>query len=350
MSPKIRPHTVLITGGAGFIGSRLIRRFFLKYPDVHVICLDALTYAGNRKNLADIPKASRLIFVKGDITDAPLVRRVYKKYRPDLVINCAAETHVDRSIHGAADAFVRTNVLGTTVLLRALLDAPFVKKYVQVSTDEVYGSLTLASKKAFTESSPLAPNSPYAGSKAAGDLLARSFFKTYGLPIVITRCSNNYGPYQYPEKFIPFSIFRLMQSKPLTLYGDGNYIRDWIHVNDHADALILASGSGVPGEIYNIGASDEVSNLDLARSILTYFGKDESMLSFVADRLGHDRRYAIDSNKIRHDLGWKPSHSFRKSLPETIGWYVDNQRWVDDALKRNGLANQHIVSEDKDAV
>ena len=331
---------ILVCGGAGFIGSHFIQRLSATSPDARIVCLDALTYAGNRKNL---PKSPNLIFVKGDIADAALVRRVFKKYQPGYVINFAAETHVDRSIHIGAGEFVRTNITGTAVLLQALLDSPFIKNYLQVSTDEVYGSLSLASKKAFTETSPLAPNSPYAASKAAGDLLARSFFRTYGLPIVITRCSNNYGSHQYPEKLIPYSVSHLIAGEPITLYGDGKYVRDWIHVDDHVDALMSVLERGVPGEIYNIGASDEVSNLELAHQLLAIFDKKDDMLSFVADRPGHDRRYAIDSAKIRRELGWKPKHTFKKSFPETVKWYVDNQRWVADSLKGSGAANAHIA-------
>jgi len=331
---------ILVCGGAGFIGSNFIRQLLIRQPKAIVVCFDALTYAGSRNNLP--LENPRLLFVKGDITDEQAVERAFKKYKPAHVINFAAESHVDRSIHGGAAAFAHTNVYGTTVLLQALLRAPQVEKFVQVSTDEVYGSLSLKSKKKFTEEAPLAPNSPYAASKAAADQMARAFHKTYGLPIVVTRCSNNYGPYQYPEKLIPFSITRLMEGKPIAIYGDGQYVRDWIHVDDHSSALILALMQGVPGEIYNIGADDEISNLELAYRLLTHFNKDVSAIRFVADRPGHDRRYAIDASKARRALEWKPVHSLDTSFETTVAWYVSNTSWIKKALKRADAANAHI--------
>lgn len=333
--------TILVCGGAGFIGSNFIRRVLSESPKTRIVCVDALTYAGNKENLKGLPK-ERLLFVKGDITDNVHMQRLFKKYVPAYVVNFAAESHVDRSIHGGAEAFVRTNVLGTTVLLDALRDTPSVKKFVQVSTDEVYGALSLTTKKAFTERSPLAPNSPYAASKTSADLIAHAYFTTYGLPIVITRCSNNYGPYQHPEKLIPFSIMRLMEGKPIAIYGDGKYVRDWIHVDDHCSALALALIKGVPGEVYNIGAGEEIDNLTLAKRILKYFKKDTSEIVFVKDRPGHDRRYAIDASKIRKGLGWKPKHSFHTSFEPTIEWYVENTEWIWRALVRAGAANTHL--------
>lgn len=333
--------TIVVCGGAGFIGSNFIRHMLLKSPKAKIVCVDALTYAGNRDNLKGLP-AHRFTFIKGDIIDAKLIARIFAKYRPAYVINFAAESHVDRSIHIGAESFIRTNVLGTTVLLDIVRHTPSVKKFVQVSTDEVYGALSLDSKKKFTERSPLSPNSPYASSKAAADLIVRSFHITYALPLVITRSSNNYGPYQHPEKLIPYSITRLMEGKPIAIYGDGQYVRDWIHVEDHCRALVLALSKGVPGEIYNIGADDEVSNIALARDLLAYFKKDESAIAYVKDRPGHDRRYAIDASKIKKELGWKPKHSFRTSFGQTIAWYVRNVNWVRRALARSGAANTHI--------
>ena len=333
--------TVLVSGGAGFIGSNFIRHLLAGHPKARVVCVDALTYAGNRNNLRGLHK-ERFIFVKGDITDHKHMERVFLKYQPSYVINFAAESHVDRSIHSGAEAFVRTNVLGTAVLLGALRDAKSLKKFVQVSTDEVYGALPLRSKKKFTESSPLLPNSPYASSKAAADLVVRSFFKTYNVPAVITRCSNNYGPYQHPEKLIPYSIMRLMEGKPIAIYGDGLYVRDWIHVDDHCSALVLALLRGEPGEVYNIGADDEIDNLTLAERILRYFNMDKSAITFVKDRPGHDRRYAIDASKVKKELGWEPVHSLRSSLEHTIDWYTKNAVWVRRALARAGVANPHI--------
>lgn len=332
--------TLLVCGGAGFIGSNFIRRALIKYPKTRVVCLDALTYAGNKDNLKGLPKR-RFVFIKGDITDGRVIDRVFKKYRPAYVINFAAESHVDRSIHGGAREFIRTNVEGATVLFAAAA-AAVVKKFVHVSTDEVYGALPLKGGKAFVETSPLRPNSPYAASKAAADLVARAFYKTYGLPVVITRCSNNYGPYQHPEKLIPYSISRLLAAKPVAIYGDGLYVRDWIHVEDHCDALLLALYRGKSGEVYNIGADDEVSNITLARLLLTYFKKGEDSLSYVKDRPGHDRRYAIDARKIRRELGWKPRHSLKNSFVPTVKWYIDHADWVKRALKRAGPANTHL--------
>ena len=333
--------TILVFGGAGFIGSNFIRHLLLAHPKASVVCVDALTYAGNKENLKGLP-ARRLAFIKGDIADKALMSRLVKKYKPSYAINFAAESHVDRSIHGGAEEFVRTNVLGTAVLLGALRGAKSLKKIVQVSTDEVYGALPLGSRRKFTEQSPLAPNSPYASSKAAADLVARSFCVTYNLPVVITRCSNNYGPYQHPEKLIPYSITRLMEGRPVAIYGDGLYVRDWIHVDDHCAALMLALLHGKAGEIYNIGADDEVSNLSLARQLLAYFNKDESAITFVKDRPGHDRRYAIDASKIKKELGWEPAHSLGSSFEPTIKWYVQNADWVRRALARAGRANTHI--------
>lgn len=333
--------TILVCGGAGFIGSNFVRQVLSGSPQTRVVCIDALTYAGNKENLKGLPK-NRFTFIKGDITDAARMRQVFEKYAPSYVINFAAESHVDRSIHVGAETFVRTNVLGTTVLLETLRWTPSVKKFVQVSTDEVYGSLELNSRKKFTEQSSLAPNSPYASSKAAADLIARSFYVTYGVPVVVTRCSNNYGPYQHPEKFIPYSLTRLMEGEPIAIYGDGKYVRDWIHVFDHCSALALTLLKGVPGEIYNIGAGEEVNNLTLARRMLEYFKKGKSEMIFVKDRPGHDRRYAIDASKIRKELGWKPHHSFQSSFTSTIAWYEENTMWTRHALKRAGAANMHI--------
>jgi dTDP-glucose 4,6-dehydratase len=333
--------TVLVYGGAGFIGSNFIRLLLSKSPKTKVVCVDALTYAGNKENLKGLPK-ERFTFVKGDITDRPHMERILKKYSPAYAINFAAESHVDRSIHGGAETFVHTNVHGTVVLLEALRkEAGQLKKFVHVSTDEVYGSLSLDSKKKFTEASPLAPNSPYAASKASSDLIAQSFFSTYEMPIVITRCSNNYGPYQHPEKLIPYSVMRLLEDKPIALYGDGKYVRDWIYVEDHSAALLLALSDGTPGEVYNIGANEEVNNLTLATKLLALFGKDITSIVYVKDRPGHDRRYAIDSTKIQNALGWKPKHRFVTAFPETVAWYREHTGWVTRALL-TGKTNTHI--------
>ncbi len=335
--------TLIVCGGAGFIGSNFIRHVLHTSPKTRIVCIDALTYAGNRDSLTGLPK-KRFTFVKGNIADMALLSRLLQKHRPSYVINFAAESHVDRSIHGGAADFIRTNVLGTTVLLEALRNfAPSLKKFVQVSTDEVYGSLPLRSRTKFTERSVLAPNSPYASSKASADLIVRSFYVTYGLPAVITRCSNNYGPYQHPEKLIPYSVTRLMEGKKIAIYGDGQYVRDWIHVEDHCSALVLALRKGKPGEIYNIGARDEITNLALAKRLAVYFKKGMSAIVFVKDRPGHDRRYAIDASKIRRELGWKPIHSLRTSFESTITWYIEHMDWIKKVLARAGAVNTHII-------
>jgi dTDP-glucose 4,6-dehydratase len=331
--------TILVCGGAGFIGSNFIRLVLGRYANAHVVCFDALTYAGNKENLKDLP-ANRLLFIKGNIADPNAVDRVFKKYTPTYVVNFAAESHVDRSIHGGALDFIESNVRGTGVLLNALTQAPYVKKYLQVSTDEVYGSLPLASRKKFTESTALAPNSPYAASKAAADHLVRAFFTTYKVPVVITRCANNYGPYQYPEKLIPFSIYRVLKGEPITIYGDGKYVRDWIHVDDHNEAILQVLLKGIAGEIYNIGADDEIDNLTLAKQLLKHLDKDVSHIQFVTDRPGHDRRYASNSKKTR-SLGWKPKHTLKSSLKSTVDWYREHEPWANRALKK-GDANTHL--------
>ena len=334
--------TILVCGGAGFIGSNFIRLVLSSSKVTRVVCLDALTYAGNKENLKGLPK-DRFTFVQGDITDRKMVEKILKKHQPSHVINFAAESHVDRSIHNGAEPFIHTNVHGTVVLLEALrAQTKNLKKFVHVSTDEVYGSLPLNARKKFTESSHLAPNSPYASSKAASDLVVKSFFATYDMPLVTTRCSNNYGPFQHPEKLIPYSILRLGEGKPIALYGDGKYVRDWIHVEDHCSALLLVMKDGTPGEVYNIGANDETDNLSLATWLVKIFEKNaKDAISFVKDRPGHDRRYAIDASKIRKELGWEPKHSFATSFASTVEWYRENTAWVARALAR-GANNTHI--------
>lgn len=341
MMRSLRGTTILVCGGAGFVGSNFIRNLLSKSPRTRIVCVDALTYAGNKENLKGLPR-THFIFIKGDITNMSHMSRVFAKYRPSYIINFAAESHVDRSIHGEALDFFRTNVEGTGVLLEAARTLRTLKKFVQVSTDEVYGSLALGTRRKFTEQSPLAPNSPYAASKAAADLIARAYHQTYALPIVVTRCSNNYGPYQHPEKLIPFSITRLMAGKPIAIYGDGRYVRDWIHVDDHCAALAAALLRGVPGEVYNIGADEEVANRALAGQLLRYFKKGRSAIAFVKDRPGHDRRYAIDASKARRELGWKPARSLRNSFKPTVAWYVNHVGWVRRALRRAGAANKHL--------
>lgn len=313
---------VLVTGGAGFIGSNFVKYMVNKYSEYNIINLDALTYCGNLENLKDIENKDNYSFVRGDIRDKSIVDDLVEKC--DYVINFAAESHVDRSINDP-EIFIKSNVLGTQVLLNAAKEFE-VKKYIQISTDEVYG--TLGESGYFTEKSPLQPNSPYSASKAGGDLITRAYYETFGLPLNITRCSNNYGPYQFPEKLIPLMISNALEDKNLPVYGDGKNIRDWLHVYDHCTAIDLVLHEGKPGEVYNIGGNNEKQNIDIVKLILKELGKDESLIEFVTDRLGHDRRYAIDSTKIQRDLGWKPKYAFETGIKETIDWYLDNPDWI----------------------
>jgi len=315
--------TLLITGGCGFIGSNFIRYLLQTQSDLHLVNLDVLSYAGNLANLADVADHPRYRFVRGDITDPATVRAAMTAV--DAVVHFAAESHVDRSIQDSGP-FVRTNVVGTQVLLDAAR-ACGVARYVQVSTDEVYGSL--GPTGAFTESTPLAPNSPYAASKAAADLLVRSYGQTFHLPVLITRCCNNYGPYQFPEKLLPLFICNLLRNEPVPVYGDGQNVRDWIHVRDHCAAVARVLFHGRPGEVYNIGGRCEISNLELTHRLLALLGKPTSLIRYVADRPGHDRRYAIDCTKIETELGWRASISFEEGLRETVQWYKDNRIWVE---------------------
>lgn len=333
--------TILVCGGSGFIGSHFVRMMLTKHPNIRIVNLDKLTYSGNQDNVRDVAKNKRYTFVRGDIADRKKVAAVFKKYKPDYVINFAAETHVDRSIHMGPEEFIRTNIFGPFTLLEAIKENP-VRKYVQVSTDEVYGTLTLSSKKKFTETTAFAPNVPYASTKAGGDLLCNSYAQTWGLPVVVTHCSNNYGPYQYPEKLIPFFILRSLEGRKVPLYGDGKNVRDWIYVLDHCEALELCLFKGKAGEVYNIGADNERNNRAIAALILKRFGRDASWIEFVKDRPGHDRRYAIDASKIERELGWKPRHSFKEALPATIEWYINNQTWVERVRRKTGEFNPHI--------
>ncbi len=315
--------TILITGGAGFIGSNFVKYMLDKYSDYDIVNLDALTYCGNLENLKDIENMDNYTFVKGDIRDKDLVYDLVSK--SDFVINFAAESHVDRSI-ADPEIFIKSNVLGTQVLLNAAKDCG-VEKYIQISTDEVYG--TLGETGYFSETTPLQPNSPYSASKAGGDLITRAYFETFDLPVNITRCSNNYGPYQFPEKLIPLMISNALEDKKLPIYGDGKNIRDWLHVYDHCQAIDLVLHEGKLGEVYNIGGHNERQNIQIVKLILEALGKDESLIEFVADRLGHDRRYAIDADKIRNELGWEPKYTFETGIKETIQWYLDNREWMD---------------------
>ncbi|MBP1594687.1 MAG: dTDP-glucose 4,6-dehydratase [Acidobacteria bacterium] len=316
---------LLVTGGAGFIGSNFVRAVVSLHPDYHICVLDKLTYAGNLENLAGLETSPRFRFIQGDICDPETVGEILKR-GVDAVVNFAAESHVDRSILDASE-FARTNITGTLNLLQGSRRAG-VGRFLQISTDEVYGSL--GPTGAFTEATPLAPNSPYAASKAAADLLVRSYHQTYGFPCLITRCSNNYGPYQFPEKLLPLLITNATAGVALPIYGDGLYTRDWIHVADHCAALDRALHLGRPGEIYNIGARQEKTNLEIARLVLRILGKDENLITFVADRPGHDRRYAIDPAKMETKLDWKPQIPFETGLRGTVEWYLRNPAWVEN--------------------
>jgi len=313
---------LFVTGGCGFIGSNFIRFALAARPDLSILNFDKLTYAGNLENLSDVEKDPRYRFTKGDIADKAAVETALDE-EFDAVVNFAAETHVDRSILDAGE-FIATNVLGTQVLLE-VARARSVKKFIQISTDEVYGSL--GPEGCFTETTPLAPNSPYSASKASADLIVRSYFHTFGFPAVVTRCSNNFGPYQFPEKLIPLFVTNALANEPLPLYGDGMNVRDWIYVDDHSSAILTVLDRGVPGEVYNVGGGNERANVDITKFILRSLGKPESLIKFVKDRPGHDRRYAIDSSKIRRELAWAPEHSFEDALERTVKWYVGNPRW-----------------------
>lgn len=313
-------HVIFVTGAAGFIGSNFVR-LIISETDWQVIAYDSLTYAGNLANLNEFIDNDRFSFIKGDICDASQVEKALAGV--DTIINFAAESHVDRSILSSAD-FINTNIEGTRVLLAAAVDME-ISKFLQVSTDEVYGSL--GKEGLFTEDTHLHPNSPYSASKASADLLAMAYHHTFGLPVMVSRCSNNYGPYQFPEKLIPLFVTNLFADKKVPVYGDGKQIRDWIHVEDHNRALLTILEKGTPGEVYNIGSKNEQYNIDITKIIIEALGKDESYIEYVTDRLGHDRRYAIDNTKIETQLGWTPKVDFKEGLKDTIQWYIDNQQW-----------------------
>ena len=336
--------TYLVTGCAGFIGSNFVHYMLEKYQDIRLVNLDKLTYAGNLENLEDIKDDVRHIFVKGDICDKALVTDLIAKYDPDYVINFAAESHVDRSIRNP-EIFVESNVLGTVNLLQCCKDAWYDadaktwkegKKYLQVSTDEVYGAL--GAEGYFMETTPLCPHSPYSASKASADMFVKAFHDTYGMPINITRCSNNYGPYQFPEKLIPLFINNIRNDRPLPVYGKGENVRDWLYVEDHARAIDLIFHKGKIAETYNIGGFNEWKNIDLIKVIIKTVdrllgrpeGASEKLITYVADRAGHDLRYAIDSSKLKNELGWEPTLQFEEGIEKTVRWYLDNQKWIDN--------------------
>jgi dTDP-glucose 4,6-dehydratase len=311
---------ILVTGGCGFIGSNFIHYVLAKHPDYSIVNLDKLTYAGNPENLADLKNDERYSFIKGDICDATVVEKAINGV--DAIVNFAAETHVDRSILSAG-SFVNTDVYGTYILLEAVKKHK-IKRYIQISTDEIYGSIE---KGSFTEQSPLNPNSPYAASKASGDLLVRAYYKTYNLPLIITRSSNNFGPFQYPEKFIPLFITNALSELKLPLYGDGKNVRDWIYVEDNCEAIDLVLRNGNEGEVYNIGGGNERKNIEIVKIILKKLGKPESIIEYVKDRPGHDQRYSLDCSKIKKEFGWSPKYNFEEALSKTVDWYSSNIDW-----------------------
>jgi len=319
--------TILVTGAAGFIGANFVRMLLARNEQVKLIAFDKLTYAGNLANLQDVLKDPRLVFVKGDICDSDHVAALYDQHGISQVVHFAAESHVDRSILSSGP-FIQTNVVGTQVLLD-VAKAKGAQRFVQVSTDEVYGTLPEDKPEVkFTEETPLAPNSPYSASKAAADCLVRSYFHTFHMPVLITRCSNNYGPYQFPEKLIPLFVTNLMESKKVPLYGDGLNVRDWLYVEDHCDAILAVLNKGTPGEVYNIGGNNELNNRTITETILREMGKDwDQNVQYVKDRPGHDRRYAIDASKIKRELGWEPKHRWAQAIRATIDWYKTRESW-----------------------
>jgi dTDP-glucose 4,6-dehydratase len=317
-------NNILITGGAGFIGSNFARFYFKKYPEARITVLDKLTYAGNRENIQDL-ECDRFIFVQGDIIDQAFIDKLFADNKFDCVVNFAAETHVDRSIIDPS-IFIETNVIGTHNLLLAARKYE-VKRYHQISTDEVYGDLGDTVDTYFTEDTPLDPTMPYAASKASSDMIVMSYFNTYNMPVTISRCSNNYGPYQYPEKLVPFFFRLASEDKPLPVYGDGLNIRDWLYVEDHCTAIDLILNKAVPGSIYNIGGHNEKTNLEITRIMLTFMGKSTDLITYVEDRKAHDRRYAIDPTKIQNELGWSPGVKFEDGIKLTFEWYQNNKEW-----------------------
>ncbi|MDU1323254.1 MAG: dTDP-glucose 4,6-dehydratase [Clostridium botulinum] len=334
--------TILVTGGAGFIGSNFIKLMLKKYPDYKIINIDVLTYAGNLENLKDIQDYPNYTFIRADIRDRVKMDEIFKTYDVDNVVNFAAESHVDRSIV-EPEIFLTTNIIGTQVMLdvakkhwKLNSNDKYSKEYkkgvkfLQVSTDEVYGTLSLTGS--FVETMPLMPNSPYSASKASADMIVRAYYETFGMPINITRCSNNYGPYQFPEKLIPLVINNCLNEKELPVYGDGMQIRDWLHVSDHCSAIDMVLHKGLVGEVYNIGGNNEKANIDIVKLIVKTLGKAESLIRYVKDRPGHDRRYAIDNTKIITKLGWEPIHTFEEGIKETIQWYLNNTEWFENIV------------------
>ena len=323
--------TIIVTGGAGFIGSNFVFHMLDKYPEYRIICLDKLTYAGNLSTLKSVMDKPNFRFVKADICDSEAVDRLFSEEKPDIVVNFAAESHVDRSIENPT-VFLQTNVMGTAVLLNACLKHG-IARYHQVSTDEVYGDLPLDRPDLlFTESTPLHTSSPYSSSKASADLLVLAYHRTYGLPVTVSRCSNNYGPYHFPEKLIPLMIANALNDKPLPVYGEGKNVRDWLYVEDHCKAIDLIIHKGRVGEVYNVGGHNEKQNIEIVKMICASLGKPESLITYVTDRKGHDLRYAIDPTKIHEELGWLPETKFEDGIRKTIAWYLENREWWEEII------------------
>ena len=339
----IKMRTILVGGGAGFIGSNFINHVLQKYPYYRIVNYDKLTYAGNLDNLHNIEKDPRYVFVRGDIADFETVEKVIQHYNIEDIVNFAAETHVGRSVMYRADEFVRTNVLGTHALLEAVKkNQPQVKLYIQISTDETYGTLSLDDTRKFSEDTGFAPNVPYAAAKGGGDLLCRSYHRSYNVPVIVTHCSNNYGPYQHPEKLIPNSMFRALRNQPITLHGTGRHVRDWIYVRDHCEAIDLILHKGRTGEVYNIGSDNEKSTYEIAKIILQMLGKPESLITLVPDRPGNDLRYSISTEKIRAELAWEPRTPFDEGILRTIQWYQHNIDWVERIREKDKEFSKYI--------
>jgi len=334
---------ILITGGAGFIGSNYVHYRFEKYAEDEIFVLDKLTYAGNLDNLSDIIDSERLHFVEGDIADKKFIEELFAREKFDSVVNFAAETHVDRSITGPS-IFVLTNIVGTHNLLEAARLSG-VKRFHQVSTDEVYGDLGTDSSDLFTEETPIAPNCPYAASKASADLLVRSYFETYQMGVTISRCSNNYGPYQFPEKLVPYFFRLISEDKPVPVYGDGKNVRDWLYVIDHCVAIDTILEKGKLGEVYNIGGNNEKTNLEITKFLLEFLGRDESLITYVDDRLAHDLRYAIDASKMKRDFGWEPSVNFAEGIQMTFDWYKAHEDWAAKLMDKLEERKHGVVSK-----
>ena len=322
---------IIVTGGAGFIGSNFVFHMLEKYPDYRIICLDKLTYAGNLSTLKSVMDNPKFRFVKADICDRNAVEKLFAEEKPDIVVNFAAESHVDRSIE-TPEIFLQTNIIGTAVLMDACRKFG-IKRYHQVSTDEVYGDLPLDRPDLFfTENTPLHTSSPYSSSKAGADLLVLAYYRTYNLPVTISRCSNNYGPYHFPEKLIPLMIANALNDKPLPVYGEGINVRDWLYVKDHCKAIDLIIHNGRVGEVYNVGGHNEMRNIDIVKLICKELGKSEDLITFVKDRKGHDMRYAIDPTKIHNELGWLPETKFEDGIKKTIRWYLENREWWEEIV------------------